>query len=622
MGPRFPAAPHGNHVSQTTTVRARYQILSKVASGGMGEVYRARDSVLARDVAIKVLHRNLAGDPGFIERFRREARAAALLSHPNIVAVHDWGSTTNGTYFMVMEFVRGRNLRDLLTHYGRFEPQQAVEVLAQMLAALEHAHRHGIVHRDVKPENVLLTPEGQAKVADFGLARAFAESRISQAPGTVTGTVQYLAPEQIQGDPADPRTDLYATGVVAYELLTGHVPFTGETSLAIAYKHLSDRIPAPSEAEPDVPPELDRIVLQATEKDRERRPASAGDMRDELLAMAGSTPSAPSLGEMVRELPADAHAEEDRAFTVTIPQRLSPKARRRRLGRRLAVTLMALVLVIGGGLAGWTYVIPHYTHVPSVAGLTQRAAAARMDAAGLNAQFGPPEPSTSVPEGQVIKETPAAGAKARKGTDVLLVLSAGLPLRTVPAVSQEPLAQATSDLEGQGLVVDVRHAYSDSVKRGLVIDQNPSADQQIPYGSKVTITVSDGKQPVEVPNLLGQSSANAQALLDARKFKVTTSDAYSTTVAVGDVIRQRPGGGTVAALGSTVHLVISLGPKTFAMPSVIGRPSGDAVALLEQAGLHVRVQHIPNSTGDTVVGQIPGRDAIVEQGQTVTIFVA
>jgi serine/threonine-protein kinase len=250
-----------------TTVRARYQVIARIASGGMGEVFRARDSVLDRDVAIKVLHRNLAGDPGFIDRFRREARSAALLSHPNIVAIHDWGSTTSGTYFMVMEFVRGRNLRDLLSASERLEPQQALEVILQVLAALDHAHRKGIVHRDVKPENVLVTPEGSVKVADFGLARALAEARVTQAPGTVTGTVQYLAPEQIQGEPADPRTDLYALGIVAYELLTGSVPFTGETSVAIAYKHLSDTVPAPSRAAPHVPPELDRIVLSATEKE-------------------------------------------------------------------------------------------------------------------------------------------------------------------------------------------------------------------------------------------------------------------------------------------------------------------------------------------------------------------
>ncbi|HYH27823.1 MAG TPA: protein kinase, partial [Actinomycetota bacterium] len=215
-----------------TTVDGRYQIVSRIAAGGMGEVYRAHDPVLGRDVAIKILHPTLAGDAAFIDRFRREARSAGSLGHPNIVAVHDWGETGD-TYFMVMEFVRGPNLRGVLSHHGPFLPAQAVDGVSQMLSALDQAHRQGIVHRDVKPENVLVTHEGVVKMADFGLARALAESRVTTAPGTVTGTVQYLAPEQIEGQPADQRTDLYATGIVLYELLVGRVPFTGETSVAI-----------------------------------------------------------------------------------------------------------------------------------------------------------------------------------------------------------------------------------------------------------------------------------------------------------------------------------------------------------------------------------------------------
>ena len=226
-------------------------------------MFRARDSVLAREVAVKVLHHTFAGDRAFVDRFRREARAAANLSHPNIVQVHDW-SERDGTSFMIMEYVRGPNLRELLSAHGRLAPSQAVEVLLQMLAALDHAHKRGIVHRDVKPENALLTPDGVVKVADFGLAQALAEARVTQSPGTVTGTVQYLAPEQIRGESADPRTDLYAIGILAYELLTGRTPFQAETALAIAYKHLSEPVPPPSRDAPDVPPQLDRIVLRAT----------------------------------------------------------------------------------------------------------------------------------------------------------------------------------------------------------------------------------------------------------------------------------------------------------------------------------------------------------------------
>src|SRR5256886_2647144 len=286
-----------------STVAGRYQVAGRIASGGMGEVYRAHDAVLAREVAIKVLHPQFAHDRGFVERFRREARAAAILNHPNIVGVYDWGST-DGTYFMVMEYVPGTNLRSLLAEHGRLDASQVVEVTTQVLAALEHAHGHGIVHRDVKPENILVTRDGMVKVADFGLARAFAEASISQAEGTVTGTVQYLAPEQIQGEPADPRTDLYALGVVMFETLTGRAPFAGETSLAIAYQHLTGRVPAPSTLVPTVPPALDRAVRHATQRERDDRPASARAMRQELARATVGMPEAPRVREIAREIPA------------------------------------------------------------------------------------------------------------------------------------------------------------------------------------------------------------------------------------------------------------------------------------------------------------------------------
>src|SRR5438477_6497956 len=248
-----------------STIDGRYEIITRIASGGMGEVYRAHDAVLGREVAVKILHTHLAGDRGLVDRFRREGRAAAILNHANIVGVYDWG-LTDGTYFMIMEFVRGLNVRSLLSEVRRLEPAQVVEVALPVLAALEHAHGHGIVHRDIKPENILIAEDGTVKVADFGLARAFADSTISQAEGTVTGTVQYLAPEQIQGDPADPRTDLYALGVVMFELLTGQPPFSGETSLAIAYQHLSGSIPPPSAVAPVPTAALDGTVLAATSK--------------------------------------------------------------------------------------------------------------------------------------------------------------------------------------------------------------------------------------------------------------------------------------------------------------------------------------------------------------------
>src|SRR5436190_5847308 len=304
-----PAPPDGTGGHALVTLDGRYHIVERIAAGGMGEVFRAQDAVLAREVAIKVLHRSLAGDQSFVDRFRREARAAAGLSHPNIVAVYDWGSV-DGIYYMVMEYVRGRGVRDLLNATRPLEPAQAAEVIRQTLLALQHAHRQGIVHRDMKPENILVTTEGVVKVADFGLARAYADGRATQA-GTVTGTVQYLSPEQIRGEPSDPRSDLYSLGVVTYELLTGRLPFTGETAMSIAYKHLADRVPVPSAAVASIPPELDAFVASATDRDRELRPESAAEMRRDIEAIAASLPAARSLAALVGDLPEVADQTEE-----------------------------------------------------------------------------------------------------------------------------------------------------------------------------------------------------------------------------------------------------------------------------------------------------------------------
>ena len=346
----------------------------------MGEVYRARDAVLERPVAIKVLHRNLAGDAGFIERFRREARAAANLNHQNIVAVHDWGSV-DGIYYMVMEYVAGLSVREILHAEGLLAPAQAADVLEQTLAALQHAHRQGIVHRDVKPENLMVTRDGVVKVADFGLARAFADAQITEA-GNVTGTVQYLAPEQLQGEPADPRTDLYALGVVGFELLTGRLPFTGETPMAIAYQHIHEPMPKPSSMNPAVPASLDGWVASVTEKQRELRPESAAEARRDLEAEARSLPAAPPLASLVPEItvvpaPADVTAipepHGDPAETVTIPGRAIGRSKGKRRKGLWALAIVLAILAIGSAAwASWTYLIPHEVDVPKVVGLTRR----------------------------------------------------------------------------------------------------------------------------------------------------------------------------------------------------------------------------------------------------------
>jgi eukaryotic-like serine/threonine-protein kinase len=602
-----------------TTVDGRYQIVARIASGGMGEVYRAHDPVLDREVAIKILHTKLADDAGFIDRFRREARSAGMLSHPNIVAVHDWGETA-GTYFMVMEFVRGPNLRTLLMRDGVVQPAQAAEVVSGVLAALEHAHEQGIVHRDIKPENVMVTRRGVVKVADFGLARAFADARISQAPGTVTGTVQYLAPEQIEGERADPRTDLYATGIVLFELLTGEIPFTGETSVAIAYKHLRDRVPPPSRLNPMLPPALDRVVAGATDRDRDRRTPDAGTMRAELDRASAELPPAPSLTDLASSVAAVDDVPPDRASTVTIPRTLSPKARRRQRLRRLWAVASILVVLAAVAWAVWTYVVPHTAIVPRLEGRpveqAQRVAAAR----GFDFQISRNAFSSTVEPGLVISQSVPAGREAEEGSVLSVVVSKGPEFVDVPSVVGLRLEQAREEIQDARLTVgDVEKVFDNEVPKGEVIEQNP-AGGQLEVDEAVDLTVSEGREPVEVPPVEGRPEGEAGSVLTGAGLRVSVDEHHSATVEEGQVISQSPPAGTVLRVGDTVTIVISLGPRRFPLPDVVGMGEAQATARLEDLNLRVNAVNLP-SGGGSVVGQRPRPGSTVEEGDEVTIYV-
>jgi eukaryotic-like serine/threonine-protein kinase len=602
-----------------TTVDGRYQIVARIASGGMGEVYRAHDPVLDREVAIKILHTKLADDVGFIDRFRREARSAGMLSHPNIVAVHDWGETA-GTYFMVMEFIRGPNLRTFLMRDGVLQPAQAAEVVSGVLAALEHAHEQGIVHRDIKPENVMVTRSGVVKVADFGLARAFADARVSQAPGTVTGTVQYLAPEQIEGERADPRTDLYATGIVLFELLTGQIPFTGETSLAIAYKHLRDRVPPPSRLNPMVPPALDRVVVGATDRDRNRRTPDARTMRAEVDRAAAELPPAPPLTELASSVAAVDDVPPDRASTVTIPRTLSPKARRRQRFRRLWAVLSVLVVLAAAGWAVWTYVVPHMAIVPRLEGRpveqAQRVAVAR----GFDFEISRNAFSSRFDPGLVVSQSVRAGREVEEGSVLSVVVSKGPEFIDVPSVVGLPLGRAREEIQDARLTVgNVEMVFDNEVPKGEVIEQNP-AGGQLEVDEAVDLTVSQGREPVDVPPVEGLPEGEAGSILTGADLRVSVDEDHSATVEEGNVISQSPQAGTVLRVGDTVTIVISLGPRRFPMPDVVGMTEAQATARLEGLNLRVDANDLP-SGGNSVVGQRPEPGTTIEEGDKVTIYI-
>jgi beta-lactam-binding protein with PASTA domain len=607
------------------TLDGRYHIVERIAAGGMGEVFRAHDAVLAREVAIKVLHRSLAGDQGFVDRFRREARAAASLSHPNIVAVYDWGAV-DGIYYMVMEFVRGRAVRDLLNANVRLEPAQATDIVRQTLLALEAAHEQGIVHRDIKPENILVTDGGTVKVADFGLARAYADGKVTQASG-VQGTVQYLSPEQIRGEPADPRSDLYALGVVTYELLTGRLPFTGETAMSIAYKHLSGRVPKPSATVANVPPELDGFVLSATDRDRELRPESATEMRRDLESIANGLSPARSVAAVVGDLPEvslDGGGVTERiaalaATTQTIPRAERTRRRRWRRASGIALLLLALMATAWGA---WTYVIPHHADVPQLVGQPMDEAKSRLQDMGFTVKEGEGVYRLRIPVGSVASVDPAPGTSLEKGSTVTLVPSLGPKPVPVPDLIGTTIAEARDLLDRAHLRLaqPPKLQFSDRPEETIIAIATNLVDGKAPRNSAIEVIVSKGPAPVKVPNVVGASLDEARQALGDEGFVVDDSKTkFSTEIERGHVISQDPAGGKLQP-GETVSVVVSLGPKHFAIPDFRGRSKNDARALADQYGLVVVFSTIPNTSGTIVFSQSPGAGSTVTYGDTITLY--
>ena len=606
------------------TLDGRYHMVERIAAGGMGEVFRAHDAVLAREVAIKILHRSLAGDPAFVDRFRREARAAAGLAHPNIVAVYDWGAV-DGVYYMVMEFVRGASVRHLLNEQGRLEPAQAAEILRQSLLALGHAHHQGFVHRDMKPENLLVTNEGVVKVADFGLARAYADGRMTQA-GAVTGTVQYLAPEQIRGEPADPRSDLYSLGIVAYELLTGQLPHTGETAMAVAYKHLSDRVPAPSATVPDLPEELDGFVASATDRDRELRPESADAMRIDLGAIAADLPPAGSLATLVRSIP-PITVDEGETTEVRVPlqtasiPRMERHRRRRRRIKRFFGAALSLALLAAAAWGTWTYAVPHTAVVPEIAGESVGVAVDRLTALGFEVvqaspRYGP------VPDGDVLRVRPDPGTELDQGSRVTIVPSLGPRPVRVPSVEGFEIEKAREAIRNAQLNAgEIVRRYDADVPADRVIGLRPG-DAMLPKGTTVTLIVSKGPEPVPIPDVRGMSEAKAGTILDRKGFEVVIDETFSSKVDPGDVIRTDPSTGTEAQPGETVVLTVSLGPEYFECPNFVGMSVGAAQDLAGSVGLNLSALEVPGGGGTEVVSQIPKAGDRVRYGATVTVYYA
>jgi serine/threonine protein kinase/beta-lactam-binding protein with PASTA domain len=656
----------------------RYRIGRRIARGGMASVYEAVDTRLDRTCAVKIMHHGLGDDDAFAERFKREARAAARLNHPNVVNVFDQGDDPEldgGTFYLVMELVRGHTLRDVIRDEAPMNPAKALALMEPIVSALATAHRSGLIHRDIKPENVLIADEqsgGRVKVADFGLAKAVsADTQHTATGGVIIGTVSYLAPELVVDGTSDARADVYAAGVVLYELLTGEKPHAGESPIAVAYKHVHEDVPPPSHLAPDVPAYVDALVARATARDQAARPADAGVLLHQLhrvaQALAGGvwddeeltadltpppnlgTPSTSTSSEPVTDdtnafeiLPITPPTQpmtirsttESRPAPVVEPQalevppaeppvRIRPAAARPGRSRRGPILLaVALAIALAAGLGAYWFGFARYTATPGVIGLTQKAATAKLDRSGLDVKVGEPAYSEDVPKGRVVDTDPAPGSRVLDHGTVTLTMSLGKERYAVPKVARMTVDQAQDALLQQHLTYGRSlKRYDDSSPKGMVLGSNPAAGSREPPGFQVDLIVSKGKRPIHIQNWEGKSADRAVHALQAKGLQVDTSDQqFSDSVPEGKVISQDPVGG-VLHRGDTVSLTVSKGPPLVEVPGDLRGMGIDAARqALESLGFHVELEKTDWYVGlGYVVGSDPDPGSMAPHGSTVTL---
>ncbi len=617
-------------IEPETIIDGRYRVISRLGSGGMADVYLAQDQLLGREVAVKVLHHHFAEDHEFVERFRREASSAAALSHPNIVGIFDRGEW-NGTYYIAMEYVAGRSLKAIVREQGPLEPAAAIDIVIQILRAARSAHRRGVIHRDLKPHNVILDEEGRARVTDFGIARAGASDMT--LTGSIMGTAQYLSPEQAQGFAVSAASDLYSIGVILYELLTGVVPFEGESAVAIAYKQVSAEPRPPSELIPSLPRSLDAVVLRALAKDPTQRYADADELiaalqreREMLPAYAGTpvaggheyraaavAPPGPGTGSML--LATGGPGEYDGQNGDATNRR-----RRRAWLWALAVVVIAAAAVLAVLL---TRSNPSVS-VPSVTGKTEQAAGSELRRVGL-VPASSLKPSVRVATGLVISQSPLAGDIVKKGARISIVISEGPASKSLMNVAGMTAARAAAELHKAGLKTTTRMEASKTIAAGLVIATEPSAETEIQEGHVVTLIVSSGPAPVHVPDVTGQSLEAAEATLTNSELELgTVTKKVSSTQTPGTVLAQSPTTGTSLHAGDKVNVTVAKAPKEVEIPNVVGAAGAAATAALKHAGFKV-LSKSQTTTEQSQVGVVleesPAAGGHARKGTTVTISV-
>ncbi len=650
----------------------RYLMGERIARGGMASVFKATDQRLDREVAVKVMHRGLGDDHQFTQRFVREAKSAAKLNHRNVVSVFDQGTDGEVTY-LVMEFVPGRTLRDLMRDEAPMPAYRALELLEQILIALSAAHTARIIHRDVKPENVLITPDGDVKVADFGLARAVSAATTATG-GTLIGTVSYLAPEIVTNDGVDARSDVYACGAMLYEMLTGFKPHAGESPIQVAYKHVHEDIGAPSAVQAGIPPYVDALVARATVRDRDQRSTDARVMLQQVRsvqrALVAGLDDDP---ELVADLRPGGRTDAD-APTLAVPRSmlgaaitspatlasdgseqtmqwssgstaapvapiagaakplgLHPPMSREQYGqvttkphsrRGRNILVAAVVAALLAGLLTWYLTDLRYDQTPFLVNSAEAVAKDNAESAGFTFKVSERTFSETVLAGTIISTDPEPGDKILPGSTIEAVVSKGPDRVSIPEgnLAGMTIDEAAAALGAQDLVIgQQKRVFDEKVPEGRVVraETVTSADE-LKRGDAVDIRVSKGRRPIAITNYAGQVATTARSALEEAGFTVTTSQEFNDTIAEGSVITQTPNSGN-GFRNDTIALTVSRGPENIPVPSVVGMPKNVAIRTLEAAGFEVRAVTFPGARNYTVARQLPGGGELVKRGATITI---